>query len=259
MLEVVARRVRLRDLQTDPEIVTRAIAPWWVSHLEGLIERKEQIPPPLVTDTMLVVGGHHTVEAWKRALGDDGEITVNVISNGTHSKDDLLEIALRENRNHGRALTAEQVDGWFWELVRVRKWRKQRAMDVLGISWTRAERLSTPRVVDVGKPNQHESSKLIERAMRVETPRTSERAIAAETPTRPERAMDVETPNAQERAYITETPRKLERAPSPPLLRAIEFHASRLLTNLEAGVAYPEHVLTLLTKLAASIKEVLRD
>ena len=204
---------RLGDLIADPALQIRPIDPVHVAHLEGLIERDEgsKLPKPVVTSTGAIVGGHHTIKAWLRALGPDGMCACRVV-NG--SVDELLEVAIRNNRNHG--LPIRDRESVYYMLTHDRKWSKRKAMDALGLSDTIVGRYKGPYV----------APKMVRmEATRAESPGGSERATPAEPTAGEERAVASESPDARERATPVESTGSDERAvaaePSVPDERAI--------------------------------------
>ena len=99
---MTTKKIRLSDLVCDFDMYPRAsVDSVHVRAIRDAIEAGEQVPP-IITDeeSKRVVDGFHRYRAWRRVLGSDGEVEVEIRS--YDSEADLFADAVRLNARHGR-------------------------------------------------------------------------------------------------------------------------------------------------------------
>lgn len=98
------QKVALSSLVEDFDVYPRHdVDAVHVSELVEAITAGAKLPPPVVdASTMRIVDGWHRVRAWRRVLGEDGQITVEVVKYA--SEQDLLLDAVQRNAVHGKRL-----------------------------------------------------------------------------------------------------------------------------------------------------------
>lgn len=101
---MATRRVCLSSLIEDFDLYPRHdVDAVHVAELAEAITAGAKLPPPVIDEaTMRIVDGWHRVRAWRRVLGEDEDITVELIR--CQSEDELLLEAVRRNAAHGKRL-----------------------------------------------------------------------------------------------------------------------------------------------------------
>lgn len=99
-------KLKLSELVEDFDLYPRAdVDSAHVSHIEDAIDASASIPPPIIDEkSKRIIDGFHRVRAWRRSLGDDGEIDV-IVRAYKNEREMFLE-AMRLNANHGRNMTS---------------------------------------------------------------------------------------------------------------------------------------------------------
>lgn len=146
------RRVKLASLIEDFAFYPRgSIDAARVNDYAAVFKSGAKLPPPVVdVKSMRIVDGFHRVRAYRKILGEDGEMEVELIRYGSDLE--MLQDAISRNVQHGLPLQKQDVTRCI-HLLQERGVNIQKIAAILNTTEQQVQRLKV-RVVKVGGETQ---------------------------------------------------------------------------------------------------------